>query len=560
MKPITGHRVTAPSYHGPELTGMNVKNIAEAMTRYCPSTLNINTVLIPNGIVYRAYENVTEGVKYEGMETKLSAGWFEVSKMMNMGINTAILMWTPTFMPWTTMEDRTREYAMVKNVLLHMGWSIQLTRLSGSDIQLFAVDKHHVHRSILDALGVKTDPKMAPGKKLKRLGIFSVSTGAFAYWGENRVGDYFFDVEIEEDHPEADGSMQISLGFAKRLCDATNIPFTDHITRLQLWIATTIGLIKGMAYIKRDGAMNTDIRLPRESLDDQFRMDFATVGKVVPHEVQHGAPTSKPMDGLLRMPELVKHVNIEELGQFQFEFVEQQDNREIALALASDEWLEMATIEREDGDNNISANTRYIEKKIHRRVYEEAAKDLLAANGNSLFIAPEIMRQATGRVYRSLAAKQERWHSKDGAMPGMYVSALRGYWTDPTYASIEQPDEGFVKILWVGDTVDGFCLNPHDMLSPNVRYRSDGGDLDDLLDGVLMQDKYNNQLIWLIRNPTSWGGGFFLKVDNQDWEHAIEAGYRVYDAKGAYEVPQLAHIMMDPNSEVGLKVKQHGGK
>ena len=115
--------------------------------------------------------------------------------------------------------------------------------------------------------------------------------------------------------------------------------------------------------------------------------------------------------------------------------------------------------------------------------------------------------------------------------------------------------------IWRGRSIDGFVMNGQEMLSKDVRYRSDGGDLDDLLDVVLLYSRWDGNesftpMAWVVRNPTSWGGGWFMRVSQEDWDRCMEQGYKAYTLTDDYEVMDLADIMLGPNPP-GLKVKEY---
>ena len=65
--------------------------------------------------------------------------------------------------------------------------------------------------------------------------------------------------------------------------------------------------------------------------------------------------------------------------------------------------------------------------------------------------------------------------------------------------------------------------------------------------------EYRGQkLIWLVRNPTSCGGGWFLKVREHDWDMLMLLGYHAYQCVKKYEIRNLPELL---KSGVGLEVK-----
>ena len=572
------------------LQGLTLKAMAETLTSRCPVGYGIATIIKPNGIVYREYEDRQEGVVFNYMEaanaySQVKAGWFSVMELFNYP-DTAIIMWRPEFTPWSVVTERSREYQQVKGLIAKMGYEVIVTRLSGSEIQLYcgphalASDNSLLADDFPYLLGLHVDQSIEPGKLLKRLSIFSVAEGSFACHGAFMLPYQDHKTKLQQrreivlrtlNHsPEADGGMWISRSFAGQLCETTGVAFDDDVTRIQLWITSNQGLVKGMAMVGEGdkwGLIKADIVAPEESIDRKFCMDKVTIGKIQVHRVKRKAPVFKPMDGLLRVPELIKHVSLTELLDRQFIGMQNQDNAEIEFAsglhnLSQDLnpssvlWDDMSQEDALDTQDQLQRQLTHMDDVMEKRLYNDAARYLSSTNNYSPHIAPEVMQQLTGRVARSLGAKYQSWTDANGTLPGIYVSCLRAYWCHHSFVEQVSPKPGYVGILWNnGSTdIDGFYLHKDDQLSENVRYRSDGGDHDDLLDGVLLED-VNDKLIWLVRNPTSWGGGWFMKVTNEDWDKAVNNGYVPYKLTNLYETPDLVTLSQDPS--MGLKVQKY---
>ena len=572
------------------LQGLDLTEMAETLTNRCPVGYGIATIIRPEGIVYREYEDRREGVIFNHMEsglTHVKAGWFAVTKLLKYE-NPTIIMWRPEFTPWSTITERSNEYQQVQGLIARMGYTVIVTRLAGSEVQLYccATPPNAPSIPLSDQfsleLGLHADKSIEPGKLLKRLSIFSVAEGAFALYGyfQLPVTDpqtQLFThkpiiIHILHHTPEADGGMWISNTFAKQLCKAAGVLWDNDITRIQLWISSDIGLVKGMAMVGKNdswGNIKADIVAPEESIDRKFTTSKVTIGKIQIHRVKRGAPVFKPMDGLLRVPELIKHVDVEELLDKQFIGLQSQDNAEIEFATslhnlsqdlnpASVLWDDMNREDALDTHDKLNNQLLHMDDVMEKRLYSNAALYLSAANNYSPHIAPEVMQQLTGRVAKSLGAKRQAWTDVHGTLPGMYVSCLRAYWCHHGFIKKPSPKVGQVGILWSdggGADIDGFYLHRDDQLSRNVRYRSDGGDHDDLLDGILVESASRTKMIWLVRNPTSWGGGWFMEVSNEDWERAIASGYIPYNLAHGYEYFDLATIAKNP--DVGLKVNKY---
>ena len=525
--------------------------IAEQFNNSVGVAMKINSIMFPNGVVHQHVEIDDAGevnMKYSATHVDLNSAWFDLCHEFGWE-NPMIISWRPTFATWDPEGERSRELNKLRVFLGKMDLNLVMTRLNARDIQVYAnttVD----NEGLSSRLGLEVRTGIEVGKLMKRMGIFSVSEGTL-FNPEPNMGHEL--KLLMEDRPEADGSLMMSYEFAEMLCRNSGVQFDQDVTRIQIWISTTMGLLKGMAMVRpkgvplRDG-MELDLVVPFDSLDPNFRTRKVTIGKFVTHSVKRREPVLKAFDGLLRMPEFVKHVDHVEILQVQAEMMERQDNEEMKFAI--DTAAMRARVRDNDEDD---WEVGRLVRKMETRLYDKSMMDLADLGGMSLFVSPEVMRMGTDRLLRHLVAKQKSWTSNDGQMPGVYVSCLRAYWTNPEYAGQEEPERSYVGFLWNGDDIDGFYLNSLDHMDEQVRYRSDGGDLDDLLDGVLVTH-VGQKLIWLVRNPTSWGGGWFMRVRDEDWDKAIGLGYHSYILRNGYEIKQLPTIAQDPNQ--GLKINK----
>ena len=555
MKTSTQSMADLTTYVIPQLNWriMDLPTMASNMSELVPTNLGLATMLLPTGIIHLAYSEQGHA-EYQSVDTTLNSAWFAINEKV--GNASLIAIWRPTFAPWADMTVRSRALSRVQSMLRQMGYHVAMTRLSGRDVQLYCTTTESFAKNWMSDWGIEV-ANMEPGKLLKRLGIFSISQGA-AVWRDSvhpyRLGGNNLRIAYHNDIPSADGALRMSKACAMRLCGLSGIEWTPEYTRMQIWIASGPGLIKGMANIdsthsKAMGGWDNggwDLIVPTESTDPKFRVMNGTICKIVPHAVARRAPTLKPFDGLLRMPETVKHIDPDEIYAVQNRELINIDNRDVAMIseLSVQPLLAMLdpnTNPWNDGNRRIESMV----KASQQRLYQDEASELFEMAQNSAFITPEVMRQVTGQTERRVNARHQHWMQQcpDGKarmLPGAYVSAVRGYWTYGPFVGASEIKHGEVRIVWNKNDPDGFIFNSNDDVSAEVKYRSDGGDKDDLLDGVMVKHYHADAtFMWMVRNPTSWGGGWFVKMHPMDVEWLTELGYHTYTLTGMHEIPNL---------------------
>ena len=577
---------------------VDLETVANRMTSILNPYTGINTLVVPEGIIYRranAYQHVSG-------EREIQSGWFETCRIMEQE-NPGVIIWRPQLPAWANEKDRKQEHSqIIFNLKSKIGFQSMFERLSGADIQMYGYFQHPQYNkpaltpeSLVSTIGLKHNTSIDKGKILKRMGIFGIGHGAHAEINQDGRSGWLDGMPIRaltHSRPQADGALWLSQEFAQKLCEMTGIKFTPDLTRLQCWILTPQGLIKGMGMIQQPEntlpeetwidwseqsmTATADILMPSESLDTKFMADNMTILKVIPHYARHDKNKLKAFDGLLRMPETIKRFDqIEILDEAQEHF-SHLNASEIHFAINLLELPDPNLNPEFDpefdedvvrGDQLGSESIDHYEinrmiRSFERRAYNENLRKFCSIfsepHNYNLFAAPEIMEMASGQLSRSFTSRLRRWTrnygNSDDILPGSYISAVRAYWTDPLYAGVKEPSSGYCKLILRqalnGDQViDGIAMNGHDYLSELVRVKSDGGDLDDLLDAIYCQKgNGGNKFLWLIRNPTSWDGGWAVKLDDEDSEKLNAEGYYCYNIQNVGYHVQL--------SNQGLKVRQ----
>ena len=540
----------------------SIEQLRDSLNKAIPSHLGFKSFIMADGVINIEQEFDERAERYKLVKHPIKAGWFALAEAMSIS-SPVIVNWEPE---WLNDDDALTRLEKMRPMMLgldRIGLRVHTMRIAGSSVQMYTSrDEEGV--DIIKSLGLKVEPEMHPGKLLKRLSVLSPSEGACYNSGmfATKTGRRIY-LHVEQDRPQADGALWMSYAFARELCADCGIEWDENITRLQVWILSHVGMVKGMASIGGpQGVQTYDLIAPKESVDQNLTIQNGTLIKAVAHRLDEYPPTFQAFDGLLRMPELAKHVSMEEVIERQNEWLLNQDLLEHSLMTSLDN-VNIEDLEDEELDGKEKRRIERIVSMAEARVFQDAAKRIMRSAGYSAFAMPEIMEQMTGRTLRSYNAKRSRWlHDDSGlVMPGAYVSCLRGYWSDPLFSGVEEPPVGELGFIWKFGVIDGFVMNGEEMLSKDVRYRSDGGDLDDLLDVVLVYTRWDKgeeltPMAWVVRNPTSWGGGWFMRVRQEDWDRCMSKGYKAYTLNEDYEICDLAEIMMGPNPP-GLRVRKY---
>ena len=77
---------------------------------------------------------------------------------------------------------------------------------------------------VFEEIGLNVAYDIEAGKLMKRLSVFGVSQGAFAWVGDRMDEVDDLNVLVEDNRPEADGGMMIGVEFARQLLREGGVP------------------------------------------------------------------------------------------------------------------------------------------------------------------------------------------------------------------------------------------------------------------------------------------------------------------------------------------------
>jgi hypothetical protein len=166
-------------------------------------------------------------------------------------------------------------------------------------------------------------------------------------------------------------------------------------------------------------------------------------------------------------------------------------------------------------------------------------------SGGSIHALPDLMRRVTGGVYGHWKSKHwdYRW-DRPGNIPTVMVSGETVTLMSPEYAGAPVPPRehiGFVRHPRREDQIIGVVMHPEDDL--NSKSALDGQDYDgDKVSFTLRRGSRGEAYAKVMRSPQSIGGGYTLKVQDEDDEWLQQLGYHFYRKTGGERYPGLHEI------------------
>ena len=347
----------------------SVNQLQEVLNEFMPVGMGFRSFIRPDGVVNLEQEYNTDKPRFKAVKHPIKAGWFALAESMDIPVP-AIVNWEPR---WLNEEDsmaRMEKMRPMMHCLETIGLRVHTMRIAGSAVQMYcSQDSEGV--DIFSRLLMEKDESIHPGKLLKRLSILSPSEGAcynvgnFATKTGRRIN-----MAIDRNRPQADGALWISYQFARELCGDCDIPWEDgEMSRLQVWILSEVGMVKGMASIGSPlGIQTYDLIAPKESIDTKICIKRGTLIKAVSHRLDEHPSTFQAFDGLLRMPELVKHMDINEVLEKQSEWLRDRDILESSLIYQLED-VDLTDLEDDELEGKERRRLERIISQAENRVY-----------------------------------------------------------------------------------------------------------------------------------------------------------------------------------------------
>jgi hypothetical protein len=166
-------------------------------------------------------------------------------------------------------------------------------------------------------------------------------------------------------------------------------------------------------------------------------------------------------------------------------------------------------------------------------------------SGGSVHALPDLMQKLTGGVHGHWASKYwDFQRNRPGSTPAIMVSGETVTLMSPEYAGVPAPRRGyigFVRHPRREDQIIGVVMHPDD--DRNSKAALDGQDYDgDKVSFTLRQKPRAKARAKVMRSPQSIGGGYTLKVEDEDAAWLRELDYHFYRMTGGDRYPGLHEI------------------
>ena len=166
-------------------------------------------------------------------------------------------------------------------------------------------------------------------------------------------------------------------------------------------------------------------------------------------------------------------------------------------------------------------------------------------SGGSVHALPDLMQKVTGGVHGHWSSKYwDFQRNRPSSTPAIMVSGETVTLMSPEYAGVPVPREGyigFVRHPRREDQIIGAVMHPAD--DRRSKAALDGQDYDgDKVSFTLRQKPRCKARAKVMRSPQSIGGGYTLKVEDEDAEWLRELGYHFYRMTGGDRYPGLHEI------------------
>ena len=244
------------------------------------------------------------------------------------------------------------------------------------------------------------------------------------------------------------------------------------------------------------------------------------------------------------------------LGETAMSDVDDQEVAQVNLALAKrldlENW-ERALCKDQRPALSTESQTHEIgyrkQRDLVEILQEQDETDMLLTaykhSGGSIHALPDLMRRVTGGVYGHWKSKHwnYRWNRPSNT-PTIMVSGETVTLMSPEYAGVPAPPReyiGFVRHPRREDQIIGVVMHPADDLKSKSAL--DGQDYDgDKVSFTFRRGSRGKAYAKVMRSPQSIGGGYTLKVQDEDDNWLQKLGYHFYRKTGGERYPGLHDI------------------
>jgi hypothetical protein len=320
------------------------------------------------------------------------------------------------------------------------------------------------------------------------------------------------------------GSIRCRQSTALQIVEAFDATMPPETSRLQIWITTDEGQLKGMCVLNEDVPLpeGIDIVVAKDSLATEIKAPV-TAGKMNFWSFNIGTEVLE-VEGLQMEPNLVIHTGAQQLADHQTE-VGHKIMSDIADAVSSGKAFERLMPENVESRQAQAIRVSLDGEQLRMPDAERAKRlsDQLGIAGP--WASAELMREATLKVskMRAFDTKQTR-----KGLPGCFAIGFKSISTDASLFEDGVPDGEF-KILWNESknrsTPNGVGVNATTFAE--ITSALEGHDHDDSLSCFLFPGK-----LFAIRTPSTFESGALLPTSREDLSLLNNMGLKRFSLEG----------------------------
>ena len=314
------------------------------------------------------------------------------------------------------------------------------------------------HANVFEAMGISVAENANLGKVLKRLRAMGTGGDAALFHAETshvdvETGRGVFNLpgrqitfQLADDANEGDtnsGSMHCRYETALQICEAFTATPPEDLSRIQTWLTTDQGQVKGMIVIDENAplAEGADLMVARDCLVQDIAAEVTT-GKMNFWTETKGTEVLE-VEGLQMAPNLLIHTGAQQLAEHQTETGDR-----VMQDIASDVSIGKA-FERLTPENVIRRQERAIRVSLDGKELRMPDADRAERLSEQIGLAgpwasAEIMREATLKIRKMTAFSNKQ--TKKG-LPGCFAIGLKSMATDESLFTNGVPDDT-AAILW----------------------------------------------------------------------------------------------------------------
>ena len=407
-------------------------------------------------------------------------------------------------------------------------------------------------KNVFEAMGISVTAGANLGKVLKRLRAMGTGGDAAIFHPVESTVDLatglgklnlpngpltFLLVDDKLGGKTNSGSIQCHAATAQQLCAAFGTTMKKDTARLQSWITTNRGLLKGMCVIDEDAPLpqGIDMLVARDSLATEVTASV-TAGKMNLWAFNPGTEVLE-VEGRQMAPNLMIHTGAEQLVTHQPE-VGRQVMEKIANSIKDGQAFDRLTPESVARRQQRAIKVALDGQELHMPDEERVARLSEQLGLAGPWASADLIREATVKV-RKMAAFHGKQTQKE--LPGCFAIGFKSVSTDEGIFPSETPDGQF-KILWANPPGSGTPVANGVAVSAatfaDITFAMEGHDHDDSTYNFLFPRK-----LFEIRTPSTFESGALLPLDEKDYAALRQMGLTQFQLAGpGQQYPDL-HTM-----------------